>query len=191
MRKFRGTVEDDMNGFGLNRYRRHAVLPGRSVNPVLGVLGVLVFGGVLSARYLSASADAGDKFTFSSITDLLKVAIAAAIALTWAVFGTWLGMRRTQRPNSFDEPANTTSTTVRPTGTAYESSRVPTCERMYDKTRLVPQYLRSAHFPATKHELVRLAREHTDEGQALRRLECIPDRRYSSLHDLISEIRCD
>jgi hypothetical protein len=62
---------------------------------------------------------------------------------------------------------------------------------MYDETRLVPQYLRSIEFPALKQDLLRLAREHTDEGQALRRLECIPDRRYSSLHDLITEIRCD
>jgi hypothetical protein len=62
---------------------------------------------------------------------------------------------------------------------------------MYDETRLVPQYLRSAEFPATKQDLVRLAKEHIDEGSALRRLDCIPDRRYSSLHDLISEIRVD
>jgi hypothetical protein len=62
---------------------------------------------------------------------------------------------------------------------------------MYDETRLVPQYVRSVEFPATKLDLVRLARVHTDEGQALRRLECIPDRRYCSLHDLITEIRVD
>ena len=64
-------------------------------------------------------------------------------------------------------------------------------ERMYDETRLVPHYLRCARFPAMKQDLVRLASEHTDEGQALRRLERIPERRYSSLHDLIREIRVD
>jgi Protein of unknown function (DUF2795) len=48
---------------------------------------------------------------------------------------------------------------------------------MYDENRLVPQYLRSADFPATKQDLVRLAKEHIDEGSALRRLDCIPDRR--------------
>jgi Protein of unknown function (DUF2795) len=180
----------DERRFGRGRYPHHVVALGRWVNPAVGVLGALVLG-YLIAGYLSTTVDAGGESTFSSMTDLLKAACAAAIALTWAVFGTRLVMRRTQRPNSFDEPANATSTTVRPTGTACESLRVPTCERMYDKTRLVPQYLRSAHFPATKHELVRLAREHTDEGQALRRLERIPDRRYSCLHDLISEIRCD
>jgi Protein of unknown function (DUF2795) len=82
-------------------------------------------------------------------------------------------------------------TTAHPPRSAYDSRRAPTCERMYDETRLVPQYLRRAQFPAMKHELVRLAREHTDEGQALRRLECIPERRYSSLHDLITEICVD
>jgi Protein of unknown function (DUF2795) len=43
----------------------------------------------------------------------------------------------------------------------------------------------------TKRDLVRLAKEHIGEGRTLRRLECIPDRPYSSLHDLISEIRVD
>ena len=62
---------------------------------------------------------------------------------------------------------------------------------MYDETRLVPQYLRNAEFPAAKHDLVRLARVHPNEGSALHRLECIPDRRYSSRHDLLSEIRVD
>jgi hypothetical protein len=80
---------------------------------------------------------------------------------------------------------------MRTLGIAYGSLRAPTCERMYDETHLVERYLQSAQFPAMKPYLVRLAREHTDEGQALRRLECIPDRRYSSLHDLITEIRCD
>jgi hypothetical protein len=62
---------------------------------------------------------------------------------------------------------------------------------MYDETRLVPQYLRSAESPAMKQDLLRLAKVHPDEGLALRRIECVPDRRYSSLHDLITEIRVD
>jgi hypothetical protein len=62
---------------------------------------------------------------------------------------------------------------------------------MYDETRLVPQYLRSAKFPAAKRDLMQLARVHPNEGSALHRLECIPDRRYSSLQDLLSEIRVD
>jgi Protein of unknown function (DUF2795) len=62
---------------------------------------------------------------------------------------------------------------------------------MYDETRLVPHYIRSAEFPAMRQDLLRLAEVHPDEGLALRRLECIPDRCYSSLHDLITEIRVD
>ena len=42
-----------------------------------------------------------------------------------------------------------------------------------------------------KQDLLRLAEVHPDEGLALRRIERVPDRRYSSLHDLITEIRVD
>jgi uncharacterized protein DUF2795 len=94
-------------------------------------------------------------------------------------------MRRAQASNLLHGPE------AYPTQTVYDSLRVPTCERMYDETRLLPQYIRSMEFPATKRDLVRLAREHIDEGRTLHRLECLPDRRYSSLHDLITEIRID
>jgi hypothetical protein len=119
------------------------------------------------------------------MTDLLKTALGAVLALTWAVGGAWLGRRRAQASNRLDGFA------PYPTQTAYDSLRASTCERMYDETRLVPQYLRRVEFPATKHDLMRLATEHIDEGCILQRLECIPDRRYTSLHDLITEIRID
>jgi hypothetical protein len=125
------------------------------------------------------------------MTDLLKTALGASVALAWALFGAWSGMRRARRPNPVDEPAGDLRVTAYLLRTVYDSQRAPTCERMYDETRLVPQYLRSARFPAMKQDLVRLAGGHTDEGQALRRLECVPDRRYRSLHDLITEIRVD
>jgi hypothetical protein len=125
------------------------------------------------------------------MSDLLKPAFGAALGLAWAVGGAWLGMRRARAARSLDEPADHIRTTAYPTHATNNSLRAPTCQRMYDETRLVPQYLRSVDFPATKQDLVRLAKEHTDEGSALRRLDCIPDRRYSSLHDLISEIRVD
>jgi len=126
------------------------------------------------------------------MTDVLKAAFGcSAFALAWAAGRAWFGTRRGKLTKPIDEPADHTRTTDYLTGTAYSSLRAPTCERMYDETRLVPHYLRSTQFPLMKHDLVRLAREHTDEGQALRRLECIPDRTYSSLHDLITEIRCD
>jgi hypothetical protein len=140
---------------------------------------------------LSHSGVAQNESTYSSMTDLLKAAFGAAIALTWAAFGAWLGMRRARRSNPLDEPADDAPSANHPSRTPYDSLRAPTCERMYDETRLLPQYLRSAEFPAMKQDLLRLAREHADEGQALSRLECIPDRRYGSLHDLITEIRCD
>jgi hypothetical protein len=185
MRKLDGTADEDKRRFSRGRYSRDAVAPGRWVNPLLRVLGALVLSGYLMTGHPSTSAASMDESTFSSMPDLLKAAFAAALALAWAVFAAWLGARRARGPNPLQEPA------AYPSRTAYDSPRAPTCERMYDETRLVPQYLRSAEFPAAKHDLVRLARVHPNEGSALHRLECIPDRRYSSLHDLITEIRVD
>ena len=125
------------------------------------------------------------------MTDLLKTAFGAALALAWAVGGAWLGMRRAHAASPLDEPADDMRITAYPTRNPYNSLRTPTCQRMYDEARLVPHYLRRIEFPATKRDLVCLAREHPDEGRTLHRLECIPDRRYSSLHDLITEIRID
>ena len=73
----------------------------------------------------------------------------------------------------------------------FTRQRGPTCERMYDETRLVPQFLRTAEFPATRQDLLRLAEVHADEGRTLRRLRQLPDRRYSCLHDLIAELHVD
>jgi len=149
----------------------------------------LVLGGYLIAGCPSTLVGVDHESAFSSMTDLLQAAFAAALALAWGVRGEWLGMRRARRSNPLGEAADDTRTI--PPRIAYDLQRAPTCERMYDETRLVSHYLRRAQFPAMKHDLVRLAREHTDEGGALRRLECIPDRRYNSLHDLIDEIRVD
>jgi hypothetical protein len=193
--------------------------PGRWVNPLIAVLGALVLSGYLMSGpksspdatapvppsdeqlaraqvqpqlafsketgSLTRSSVAQQKSTSSSTTDVMKAAFGATLALALAVFGAWLGARRARGPNPLQGPA------ARPTRTAYDSLRPPTCERMYDETRLMPQYLRGAEFPATKQDLLRLAEVHPDEGLALRRLECIPDRCYSSLHDLITEIRVD
>jgi hypothetical protein len=185
MTKVDGTADEDRRRFGRGRYLRDAVAPRRWVNPLLGVLGALVLSGYLMTGYPSTSAASTDESTFSSMADLLKATFAAALALAWAVFGAWFGARRGPGPNPLQGAA------AYPSRTAYDRLRAPTCERMYDESRLVPQYLRSAEFPAAKHDLVRLARVHPNEGSALHRLECIPDRRYSSLHDLLSEIRVD
>ncbi|HKM70830.1 MAG TPA: hypothetical protein VJX94_12375 [Stellaceae bacterium] len=185
MTKLDGTAEEDECRFDRGRYLRDAVAPSRWVNPLLGVLGALVLSGYLMTGHPSTSAASTDESTFSSMTDLLKAAFAAALALTWVVFGAWLGARRARGRNPLQGPAAYHSRT------AYDSLRTPTCERMYDETRLVPQYLRSAEFPAMKQDLLRLAKVHPDEGLALRRIERVPDRCYSSLHDLITEICVD
>jgi len=111
---------------------------------------------VLSAYLMaghSTPASATDESS-SSMTDIPKAAVGAALALAWAVGGAWFGMRRARMRRPLDEPADH----MRTPGTAYDSLRAPTCERMYDETRLVPHYLRNAKFPTMKHDLVRLAR---------------------------------
>jgi hypothetical protein len=185
MTKVDGTADEDERRFGRGKYSRDAVAPSRWVNPLLGVLGALVLSGYLMTGYPSTSSASTNESTFSSMPDLLKATFAAAIALAWAVFGPWLGARRAPVPSPLQGPA------AYPSRSAYDCLRAPTCERMYDETRLVPQYLRGAEFPAAKRDLIRLARVHPNEGSALHRLESIPDRRYSSLHDLLTEIRVD
>jgi hypothetical protein len=122
--------------------------------------------------------------------DVLKAAFGAVLALAWALFGAWLRMRRARRPDLLDKSEDDTPATNH-LRTTYASPRAPTCERMYDETRLAPKYLRSAGFPAMREDLMRPATEHADEGSALCWLERVPDRRYSSLHDLIHELRVD
>ena len=179
-----GTADEDERRFGRVRYLRHGVALSRWVNPLLGVLGALVLSGYLMTGYSSTSSASTDE-SFSSMPDLLKAAFAAALALASAVFGAWLGARRAPGPNPLQAPV------AYPPRTAYDCLRAPTCERMYDETRLVPQYLRSAKFPAAKRDLMQLARVHPNEGSALRRLERVPDRHYGNLHDLLTEIRVD
>ena len=187
MTKCNGLVDEDQSRFSLGKHVDSAAVPGRWAIPLLGILGALVLSGYLMTGHPSTLDAAAKESSSWSMTDLLKAAVGAALALAWAVGGAWFGMRRASMRKPLDEPADD----IRMPNTGSHSLRAPTCERMYDETRLVPHYLRCARFPATKQDLVRLAREHIDEGQALRRLECIPDRRYASVRDLINEIRCD
>ena len=63
----------------------------------------------------------------------------------------------------------------------------PTSVHVYDETTpLVSHYLQGVTFPATKQELLRLARANHVEPTALRRLEQVADRSYGSLHDLMT-----
>ena len=105
MTKLDGMAEEDERWFGRGRYPRDAMAPGRWINPLLGVLGALVLSGYLMTGHPSTSAASTDESTFSSMTDLLKAAFAAALALAWAVFGAWLGARRARGPNPLQGPA--------------------------------------------------------------------------------------
>ena len=53
MIRFDGTSGEDERRFGRGRYRRYAVAPPRSVNPLLGVLGAFVLSGYLMIGYPS------------------------------------------------------------------------------------------------------------------------------------------
>ena len=139
MTRVDGTADEDERRFGRGRYSRDGVAPSRWVNPLLGVLGALVLSGYLMTGYPSTSSASTDE-SFSSMPDLLKAAFAAALALAWVVLGAWIGARRALGPNPLEGPV------AYPSRTAYDRLRAPTCERMYDETRLVPQYLRSAEF---------------------------------------------
>src|SRR6516162_5975206 len=52
----------------------------------------------------------------------------------------------------------------------------------------VPAYLRDVAFPATKQDLLRAARANSDDPMALRRVEQLPDRSYTSLSEVTSAL---
>jgi uncharacterized protein DUF2795 len=74
--------------------------------------------------------------------------------------------------------------------TAHEPvAAAPTSVRVYDEpATAVPSYLRGVSFPATKQDLLRVARASNDEPGILRRLEQVADRSYNSLQDLMSAL---
>jgi hypothetical protein len=172
-------TQADERGPGRRGYAGNITARARRLLP--GVLIALLVG----AGYASTSFAANGEPSLAPTKDLLWAAFAAAFALAWAMGCAWLGMRRVRTTTRLDKSEDDWP------GTVLYSLQPLTCERMHDETRLVPQYLRSAKFPAMKQDLVRLAREHIDEGQALRRLQRVPDRCYGNLHDLITEIRVD
>jgi hypothetical protein len=119
------------------------------------------------------------------------------LGLAGALAGAWIGTRHARVLTPHHEPeyeAHTTTTvthhTYEPTThhAAYEPlTTTPASAHVYDDTsRPVPAYLRNAAFPATKQDLLRLARLNNDDPTALRRLEQVPDRSYSSINDLMS-----
>ena len=200
---FERAVEDIERPVGLGWRFPDVVALGRWINPVLGGLGALVLSGYLMAGDPSTpavtapashsySSVAQDESPQASMIDLVKAGVAAAFALGLAMVGMWLGMRRARSLSPAHERALDGCSTIYPSAeNGCEPPKAPTCERMCDETRLVPQFLRDTEFPATRLDLLRLADVYTDEGRALRRLQHVPDRRYNTLHDLIVELRVD
>ena len=112
------------------------------------------------------------------------------LGLAAAMVGAWIGTRhvRVLHPAHHEEPDHDTHTTTYVTHhTAYDPVHAPTSVHLYDETApLVSHYLQGATFPATKQDLLRLARANHVEPTALRRLEQVADRSYGSLHDLMT-----
>jgi hypothetical protein len=143
------------------------------------------------AETAAHGAAAGAKALFSGLL----------LSLAGALVGAWLGTRHARVLTPIHEPEYDTHTTTTVTHHTYEPVAAtrqtaheplvvaPASVRVYDDPgSSVPSYLRGVSFPATKQDLLRLARVNPDEPTALRRLEQVPDRSYSSLDDLMSAL---
>jgi hypothetical protein len=144
-----------------------------------------------AAEATARGAAAGAKALFSGLL----------LSLAGAMVGAWLGTRHARVLTPIQEHEYDTHTTTTVTHHAYEPvttthytaheplAASPASVRVYDEpSRPVPPYLRDVVFPATKQDLLRSARALTDEPVALRRLEQLPDRSYSSLNDVMSAL---
>jgi hypothetical protein len=143
-----------------------------------------------AAEAAAHGAAAGAKALFSGLL----------LSLAGALVGAWLGTRHA-RVLTPHEPEYDTHTTTTVTHHAYEpvattrytdhhpAAASPASVRVYDETAgRIPAYLRSVPFPATKQDLLRLARANADDPIGLRRVEQLPDRSYTSLNDLTSAL---
>jgi Protein of unknown function (DUF2795) len=123
------------------------------------------------------------------------------LSLAGAMVGAWLGTRHARLLTPIQEHEYDTHTTTTVTHHAYEPvaatrytayepvTATPTGVHVHDEIAgRVPAYLRSVSFPATKQDLLRLARASNDEPGVLRRLEQVADRSYNSLQDLMSAL---
>jgi Protein of unknown function (DUF2795) len=143
-----------------------------------------------AAEAAARGAAAGAKALFSGLL----------LSLAGAMVGAWMGTRhaRVLTPQEAEYDAHTTTTVTHhihePAAAtryaAYEPVAVaPTTVRVREETAdRVPAYLRSVSFPATKQDLLRVTRASNDDPIALRRVEQLPDRSYSSLNDLMSAL---
>ncbi|MBV9200956.1 MAG: DUF2795 domain-containing protein [Alphaproteobacteria bacterium] len=142
-----------------------------------------------AAETAARGAAAGAKALFSALL----------LSLAGALVGAWLGTRHA-RVLTPHEPEYDTHTTTTVTHHAYEPAVTthavhepvvvtPSTVRVHDEAAAtVPAYLRGASFPATKQDLLRLARANNAEPVMLRRVEQLADRSYSSLNDLTSAL---
>src|SRR5215467_119852 len=131
-----------------------------------------------AADTAARAAALGAKALFSS----LLLGLAAAMG------GAWIGTRHVRVLHPAHEPSYDTHITTYVTHTSYDSSPASTSVHLHDEAPLVSHYLQSVMFPATKQDLLRLARANNIEPTALRRLEQVADRSYGSLHDLMTTL---
>jgi len=123
---------------------------------------------------------------------------ALLLGLGAAMLGAWIGTRHARVLTPAHEPSYDTHTTTvvthapyEPpvTHTVYEPPATAASVHVYDETgRAVPSYLRDISFPATKQDLLRVVRANNVEPMALRKLEQVADRNYSSLPDLMAAL---
>jgi uncharacterized protein DUF2795 len=108
------------------------------------------------------------------------------LGLAAAMVGAWIGTRHVRVLHPAHEPAYDTHTTTYVTH-HYDPAPAPTSVHLSDETApLVSHYLQGVTFPATKQDLLRLAKANHVEPTALHRLEQVADRSYGSLHDLMT-----
>jgi len=84
------------------------------------------------------SSIAHDESTRMSMVGLLKAGLGAVFALAWVMIGMWFGVRCARALTPVDEPAYDRHATTDLTAcNADDPSRGPTCQRMYDETRVI------------------------------------------------------
>jgi len=137
---------------------------------------------------LAQARTAGDAAAGSAALGAKAIFSALLLGLGAAMLGAWIGTRHARVLAPIHEAAHDTHTTADVTQATYGPPPTPTSVHVYDETsRPVPAYLREVTFPATKQELLRAVRRE-DEPAALRRLEQLPDRSFSSVTDVISAL---
>ena len=137
----------------------------------------IILGQVRSAADTAAAGAAiGARAVFSALL----------LGLGAAMLGAWFGTRHARVLTPVHEAAYEAHTATYVTPGAYAPAPAQTSLHVYeDPARPVPSYLRDVAFPATKQDLLRVARASTADTVALRRIEQLPDRSYGSLSDLL------